>query len=171
MDLTKEALFHKALSIPGLRQNIMNKGTVFLYCDYAGFASTNTYGAACCMVYNRTISIAAKKLAMERDQGSIYGEMMAIALSLETLAAATLEHQPKIAVIYTDCSRIARLLVQDQFAHSHDEQGRDTLLTALAALNRLLPDLDVQIKYMSTHKRNNYLHRLAHNAAREAALT
>lgn len=171
MDYTTEPLFHKALSLPCLRQHIMNRGTAYLYCDYAGFASSNSYGAACCMVYNRTISVSAKKLPIKRDQGSIYGEMMAIVLSLETLAAAALEHQPKIAVIYTDCSRIARLLVQDYFAHLHDEEGRDTLLMALGAINEQFPDLDVQIKYMRTLKRNNYLHRLAHNAAREAART
>ena len=171
MNTIEQPMIRKAMSIPCLRQNILNQGTLFLYCDYAGFASSNAYGAACCMVYNRTVTVASKKLPMNRDQGSIYGEMMAIVLSLETLAAAALERQPKIAVIYTDCSRIARLLVQDQFAQRHDEEVRDALLKALAALHRQFPNLDVQIKYMRTHKRNNYLHQLAHHAAREAALT
>lgn len=171
MNSTNRLLIKKAFAVPSLRQNIVNKGTMYLYCDYAGFAARNVYGAACCAVYNRTVSVTAKKLTLERDQGSIYGEMMAIALSLETLAAALAEHRPRSAVIFTDCSRIARLLVQDRFAHPHDEQGRDDLLAALAHFNRLFPEVDVQIKYMSKHRKNNHLHRLAHNAAREAADT
>jgi ribonuclease HI len=121
-------------------------------------------------VYNRTVSVTAKKLPVEQDQGSNYGEMMAIVLSLETITATLLERQPKIAVIYTDCSRISRILAQDRFKHPHVEQGRNELLAALANLNRLFPDVDVQIKYIGKHKKNNDFHRLAHDAAREAAL-
>ncbi|GMK39159.1 hypothetical protein PCCS19_22130 [Paenibacillus sp. CCS19] len=167
----QELTMSKAMTNPTLRQNMMNRGTMFLYCDYAGFSTSNVYGAACCAVYNRTINVTAQKLPLEQDKGSIYGEMMAIVFSLETLAAALSEHRPKIAVIYTDCSRIARLLSQDRFAHSHDEQGRNHLLATLAGINRTFPDLDVQIKYIGKHKANNDLHRLAHNAAREAAIT
>lgn len=169
MDLIKDLLIKKAFASPSLRKNIVNKGTMFLYCDYAGFASRNVYGAACCTAYNRTVSVTAKKLPVERDQGSNYGEIQAIVLSLETLTAALLERQPKIAVIFTDCSRISRILAQDRFSQPHDEQGRNELLAALAHLNRFFPEVDVQIKYISKHKKNNYLHRLAHNAAREAA--
>ncbi|PWV99354.1 hypothetical protein DFQ01_11570 [Paenibacillus cellulosilyticus] len=171
MDIIEEPFLRKALSVPSLRQNLLNAGTLFLYCDYAGFASLNVYGAACCMVHNRTVSVSAKKLPIERDQGSIYGEMMAIELSLETLAAAIVDRQPKVAVIYTDCSRIARLLVQERFAHPHDEEGRNILVSALADLRQRFPSLDVQIKYMSKHKKNNHFHMLAHHAAREAALS
>ncbi|WP_337102622.1 RNase H family protein [Paenibacillus sp. YIM B09110] len=170
MDAIKYKLIKKALASPSQRQNIINKGTMFLYCDYAGFVSHNDYGAACCAVYSRTVSITAKKLPIDRDQGSNYGEMQAIVLSLETLSAALLELRPKIAVIFTDCSRILRIIAQDRFAHPHDEQGRNELLAALANLNGLFPEVDVQIKYISKHKKNNYFHRLAHNAAREAAV-
>lgn len=171
MDLTKDLLIKKAFAVPALRQNIVNKGTMFLYCDYAGFASRSAYGAACCTVYNRTVHVIAKKLTIQQDQGSNYGEMMAILLSLETLAAALLKCQPRSAVIYTDCRRISRLLVQNYFAHPYDEEGRDELLARLAHLHRLFPDVEIQIKYMSKHKKNNYLHRLAHHAARKAAVT
>ncbi|MDQ6417978.1 hypothetical protein RB620_00880 [Paenibacillus sp. LHD-117] len=171
MDIIKNPLIKKAYASPSLRQNIVNKGTMFLYCDYAGFASRNVYGAACCTVYNRTVNVAAKKLPVDRDLGSNYGEMLAIALGLETLIAELSERQPKIAVIFTDCSRISRILAQDRFAHPQNEQGRNELLAALADLNRLFPDVDVQIKYIGKHKHNNYLHKLAHNAAREAALS
>jgi len=163
----------KAIARPSLRQNILNKGTMFLYCDYAGFASRNVYGAACCTVYNRTVNVTAIKLPVEHDLGSSYGEMMAIVHSLDTLAAALAEHElkPKKAVIFTDCSRISRLLVQDRFSSIHDEQGRDELLAALANLKRRFPDIDVQIKYISNHKKDNSLHKLAHHAARKAALS
>jgi ribonuclease HI len=170
MDLTNNLLVKKAFASPRLRQNIVNKGTMFLYCDYAGFVSRNVYGAACCMVFNRMVSMTAKKLPITRDQGSNYGEMMAIILSLETLAAALVEHQPKNAVIFTDCIRISHILAQEQFSHPHEKLGRDELLAALYNLNRMFPEVNVQIKYISKHKKNNYLHRLAHNAARETAL-
>lgn len=170
MDLINNPLVKKAFSSPKLRQNILNKGTMFLYCDFAGFASRNVYGAACCMVFNRMVSITAKKLPIVRDQGSNYGEMMAIILSLETVAAALIEHQPKNAVIFTDCIRISHLLNQERFSQHAEKQGRDKLLAVLDNLNRMFPEVNVQIKYISKHKKNNYLHRLAHNAAREAAL-
>lgn len=170
MNIIKDLLINKAFTSPSLRQNILNKSTMFLYCDYAGFASHNVYGAACCMVFNRTVNVTAKKLPVERDQGSNYGEMQAIVLSLE-MVAAVMVLQPKIAIIFTDCSRILRILAQDRFSHPHDEQGRNEILAALAHLNRLFPQVDVQIKYIGKHKKNNYLHRIAHNAAREAAFT
>ncbi|SFD51615.1 hypothetical protein SAMN05216378_0280 [Paenibacillus catalpae] len=167
MDLFNNLLVRKAFANPKLRQHIVNKGTMFLYCDYAGFASRNVYGAACCMVFNRTISLSAKKLPLTKDYGSNYGEMMAIKFSLETLAGALMEHQPKIAVIFTDCIRISHLLAQ---SHVREERGREELAATLASLNLLYPDVSIQIKYMSKHKKNNHLHRLAHNAARETAL-
>ncbi|TYP73096.1 hypothetical protein [Paenibacillus methanolicus] len=169
MDITKDPLVQKALAVPRLRQHIVNKGTMFLYCDYAGFAERNAYGTAVCAVYNRTVNVAARKLPIEQDPGSSYGEMMAIVFSLETLAAAFLEHRPNNAVIYTDCSRISRLLAQDRFAHPHVEQGRDELLAALAELRGRFPEVEVHITYMRGHRKNNYLHRMAHNAARKAA--
>ncbi|MCM3626661.1 hypothetical protein M3194_04695 [Paenibacillus glycanilyticus] len=170
MDLSHNPLVSKAYASPKLRQLILNTGTMFLYCDYSGFASHNVYGAACCTVFNQTISVSATRLPITSDQGSNYGEMMAIIFSLETLAAASasLEHQPKIAVIYTDCIRISHLLSHSQL---QEKPGRQELLTALANFNRLFPDIVIQIKYISKHKKNNYLHRLAHNAARDAALS
>lgn len=171
MNVTPDLLLKKAWANPSLRPNMLNTGTMFLYCDYAGFASRNVYGAACCTVYNRSISVTAKKLTFDRDFGSNYGEMMAISLSLETLASALSEHRPKIAVIYTDCSRISRIMAQNHFTHPHDEQGRNELLAAIAQLHHRFPHVDVQIKYIRKHKRNHFLHRLAHNAAREAALS
>jgi hypothetical protein len=157
MDLDHNLLLKKAFASPKLRQHFVNKGTMFLYCDYAGFASRNVYGAACCTMFNRTISLSAKKLPLTKDQGSNYGEMMAVIFSLETLAAALLEEQPKVAVLFTDCIRISYLL------------GSEELLTALAKLNRLFPAVNIQIRYISKHKKNNPMHRLAHNAARAAA--
>ncbi|CAM3224253.1 RNase H family protein [Paenibacillus lupini] len=170
MDVMNDLLVKKAFTSPKLRPYILNKGTMFLYCDYAGFASRNVYGAACCMVFNRVISITAKKLPITRDQGSNYGELMAIILSLETLAAALVEHQPKIAVIFTDCIRISHLLNQEKFSQHVEKQGRDELLSVLDNLKRMYPEVDIQIKYISKHKKNNHLHRLAHNTARETAL-
>ncbi|MFC4102582.1 hypothetical protein [Paenibacillus xanthanilyticus] len=169
MDITQDPLVRKALAVPRLRQHIVNKGTMYLYCDYAGFAERSAFGTAVCMVYNRTINVAARKLPIGQDLGSSYGEMMAIILSLEMLAAALSEHRPHNAVIYTDCSRISRLLDQDRFAHPHDEQARDQLLAALAELRSQFPEVEVQITYMRSHRKNNFLHRMAHNAARKAA--
>ncbi|WP_336790463.1 hypothetical protein [Paenibacillus sp. MMO-177] len=168
MDINNNPLVKKAYASPKLRQHLLNKGTMFLYCDYAGFPLHKAYGAACCTVFDRTISLSAKKLPISEDHGSNYGEIMAIIFSLETLAAARagLEHQPKIAVVYTDCIRIPHLLAHPQ---AEGEPGRKELLTALAKFNRRLPDIKLQIKYISKHKKNNCLHRLAHNAAREAA--
>ncbi|EFM12240.1 conserved hypothetical protein [Paenibacillus curdlanolyticus YK9] len=171
MNVNNDLLVKKAYASPKLRQMMVNSGTMFLYCDYAGFASQNVYGAACCMVYNRTVRITAKKLLLEQDFGSSYGEMMAIVHSLELLKDACLVHQPRIAVIFTDYSRISNMLVQDRFSQIQTEQGRDELLAALSNANRLFPNVDVQIKYISNQKKNNYLHQIAHSAARKAAFT
>ncbi|OMF22740.1 hypothetical protein BK133_25440 [Paenibacillus sp. FSL H8-0548] len=169
MNLTKDKLIKKAFANPRFRQNIFNTGTCFLYCDYAGFAVQNNYGAACCFVYNREINVTAKKLIIEKDRGSNYGELLAILYSLEILTKSLSEHQPKIAVIYTDCSSISRILSRSYFQNQHDENCRDEILASLDHLNKSFPEVQVSIKYISKHKKNNYLHRIAHNAAREAA--
>lgn len=169
MDYTKNLLIKKAYSKPSLRQNIINKGMICLYCDYSGFAAQNNYGIACCLVYNRTINVTAKKLQIEQDGGSNYGELQAIIYSLEILAEALTEHQPKIAIIFTDCSSIAKILSKPHFSHQYYEQARYEILAAMHNLKNRFPEVEVSVKYISNHKKNNDLHRLAHNAAREAA--
>ncbi|NIK68143.1 hypothetical protein [Paenibacillus sp. BK720] len=171
MDLNNNPLVKKAYASPKLRQYLLNKGTMFVYCDYAGFALQNAYGAACCTVFNRTIRLTAKKLPISKDYGSNYGEVLAIIFSLDTLAAAyaALEHPPKIAVVYTDCIRISHLLAQRNHSQTRNELARTELSAALATFNSKCPAITLQIKYISKHKKNNDLHRLAHNAAREAA--
>lgn len=169
MDSTKDLLIKKAYANPGLRQNIFNKGMIFLYCDYSGFVAQNDYGVACCFVYNRTISVTGKKLVIEHDGGSNYGELLAIVYSLEILTKALTEHQPKFAVIFTDCSCIAQILSKHYFAHQHYENVRDEILASLHNLKNRYPEVEVKVKYISKHKKNNTLHRLAHNAARQAA--
>jgi hypothetical protein len=169
MNSTKDLLIKKAYASPSLRQNIFNKGTIFIYCDYAGYAVQNEYGVACCMVYNRTISVTAKKLQIEHDSGSNYGELLAIAFSLELLTKALTEHQPKVVILFTDCSSISRILSKHHFSHQHDENARNEILASLDNLNNRFPQVEVIVKYISKHKKRNHLHRIAHNEARQVA--
>ncbi|MEC0089863.1 hypothetical protein [Paenibacillus macquariensis] len=169
MDSTKDLLIKKAYATPSLRQNIFNKGTIFLYCDYAGYVVQNEFGVACCIVYNRTISVTAKKLLIEHDKGSNYGELLAIAYSLELLTKALTKHQPKVAIIFTDCSSILRILSKQHFPHHFYENVRNEILASLDHLNNMFPEVKVSVKYISKHKKNNHLHRMAHNEARHVA--
>ncbi|MGG1637860.1 RNase H family protein [Paenibacillus sp. NRS-1760] len=170
MDTTTELLIKRAYANPRLRQNIVNKSMICLYCDYSGFVAQNNHGAACCFVFNRTIRVTAKKIMMEYIEGSNYGELLAVRYSLEILASALTEYEPKFAIIYTDCSQIANILSKDYFSHSHYKDARDEILAVLHHLNNMYPNVHIQIKYISKHKKNNTLHRLAHNAARQAAI-
>lgn len=169
MDSTQDLLIKKAYTSPSLRQNILNKGMICLYCDYSGFVAQNNYGIACCFVYNRTISITAKKLLIEHDVGSIYGELQAIVYSLEILAKALNEHQPKLAILFTDCSCIAKILSKHDFSHPYYENARYEILASMSNLKMMFPEVEVRVKYISNHKKDNVLHRMAHNAARQAA--
>lgn len=170
MDSTKELLIKKAYATPGLRQYIVNKGTLFVYCDYAGFTEQNRYGAACCMVYNRSINVTAKKLPLEQDRGSNYGECQAVIYSLEVLSKALTEQQPKAAIIYTDCRWISRILTNDRFTNPYHEQANAELLDALSQLHAQFPGVEIHIRYIGKHKKNNHFHKLAHLAARQAAV-
>lgn len=169
MDSTKDLLIKKAYANPSLRQNILNKGMIFLYCDYAGYVSQNDYGVACCIVYNRTIHVNTKKLLIEHDRGSNYGELLAIAFSLQILTKALTEHQPKGAIIFTDCSSISRILSKQHFPHQPYENARNEILSSLDNLNNRFPEVEVSVKYIGKHKKNNHLHRIAHNASRQVA--
>ncbi len=171
-EVMTESFVLRAMARPSLREKIVNAGTMSLYCDYAGFAARNAYGVACCTVYNRTVLVSMKPLMLERDPGSNYGEMMAIGLSLDAVSAALTDAdtRPSFAIVYSDCSRISRLLAQSYFADSHVEQARDEVIAKLTVLHRQFPEVNVQIRYIGRHKKNNEFHRLAHNAARGAAL-
>lgn len=169
MGIDLERLKMAALVRPELRQQLMDTGTITLYSDYAGFASSRAYGAACCAVYNRSISVHACKLPLERDLGSNYGEMKAVGLCLDTLKSILTAYTAKAAVIYSDCSRITRILAQDRFAYSHDEQARDELLALLADIGLLFPQVVIDVRYIGRRKRHNSFHRIAHHAARQAA--
>ncbi|OBZ16714.1 MULTISPECIES: hypothetical protein [Bacillales] len=169
MASTNHILINKAYATPSLRQNILNKGMICLYCDYSGFVSKNGFGVGCCFVHNRTIQVTARKLYLVQDEGSDYGELLAILYSLEILTRALTEHQPKHAFIFTDCSRIEHFLSRNAFLNPHYEKARSEVLASMHHLKTMFPEVRVEIKYMSKHKQNNPLHRLAHNAAREAA--
>jgi hypothetical protein len=169
VDSNKDLLIKKAYANPRLRQNILNSGTMYLYCDYAGFSAQHEYGVACCFVYNRSVHVTAKRILLEHDEGSNYGELLAIQYSLDILAKALIEHQPKQASIFTDCSRIVPILSRDYFSNPFYENARAEIVASLYHLKKMFPEVEVKIKYMSKHKKNNPLHRLAHNAARQAA--
>ena len=42
------------------------------------------------------------------------------------------------------------------------------MMTSLQNLKTMFPELQVRVKYIGKHKKNNLLHRMAHNAARKA---
>ena len=109
---TMDTLIKQAYAFPPTRANIVNKGMISLYCDYSGYAKQNAHGIACCFVYNRTINVTAKRLQLDNDRGSDYGELLAIVYSLGLLTKALLEHQvdplPAFAVIFTDCHCVGR---------------------------------------------------------------
>ncbi|MBB3070763.1 hypothetical protein FHS14_003765 [Paenibacillus baekrokdamisoli] len=167
-----ETLMKQAYAAPPIRANILNKGMISLYCDYSGYAEQNAHGVACCFVYNRTISVTSKKLNPKYDGGSDYGELLAIVFSLELLTKALMEHQlnsiPKFATIFTDCHCIAKILSKEYFDKQFYEDVRNEILASLDDLQNMFPEIQVKVKYISKHKKNNALHRMAHNAARKA---
>ncbi|MDQ8733547.1 hypothetical protein [Paenibacillus sp. LHD-38] len=170
MNSNKDLLIKKAFANPRLRQNIVNKGIIYLYCDYSGFFAQNNYAVACCFVYNRNIKVTAKRLEIESERGSNYGELLAILYSLEILSDALTEHQPKLAYIYTDFSRIEQVLSSQYFSNLHYEQVRNEIVACLNHIHRMYPLVNVKVKYIGKHKHNNSLHRMAHNASRLAAM-
>ncbi len=172
MNVTQERWIRKAYDNPRLRGKIVNKGLISLYCDYSGFVDRSLYSVACCFVHNRAVSVSAKKLLTENDGGSNYGELLAILYSLEILANTlhVIERQPKIAIVYTDCSQIERILKNSDYLRPDYACARNEILVALDELSIRYSGVKVWIKYISKHKANNALHRLAHNAAREAAM-
>ncbi|CAM4293388.1 hypothetical protein FHS16_002359 [Paenibacillus endophyticus] len=169
MNAAWKKLIEKAYHYPSTRQRLLSKGNMYLYCDYSGFTASHNHGAACCIIHNRQFEITSKQLPIKRDEGSIYGELLAIVHSLDMLAIALAKHKPKLAVIYTDCSRIQQLLASSYFPNPFFRLARDQILSAIEQLQVSYPSVDVNITYMGKHKKNNPLHRLAHNAARLAA--
>ncbi|MGO4543683.1 hypothetical protein AB4Z29_02720 [Paenibacillus sp. 2TAB23] len=169
MNTAWKKLIEKAYDYPSTRQRFLSKGIIYLYCDYSGFTASNNHGAACCIIHNRQLEITSTQLPIKQDEGSIYGELLAIVHSLDMLALALAKHKPKLAVIYTDCSRIQQLLASSYFPNSLYRQARDQIWSAIEQLQASFPNVDVKISYIGKHKKNNALHRLAHNAARLAA--
>lgn len=172
MDTTIDTLMKQAYAFPPTRANIVNKGMISLYCDYSGYVKQNAHGVACCFVYNRTINVTAKRLQLDYDRGSDYGELVAVVYSLELLTKALNEHQantmPAFAVIFTDCHCIAKILSKPYFESPYYEEVRNEMMTSLQNLKTMFPELQVRVKYIGKHKKNNLLHRMAHNAARKA---
>jgi ribonuclease HI len=173
MSSATDLLIKKAYATPPLRGNIVNKGLISLYCDYSGEPKQGTHGVACCYVHNRTIRVTAKKLDVN-DHGSEYGELLAIIYSLEILAEALMElssepiTSPKLAAVLTDCHFIERILTSTSIEKPLVESSRDQILTSLQHLHSLHPTIRITIRCIGKHKKNNALHRLAHNAARQA---
>ena len=120
----------------------MNKRMISLYCDYSGYAKQNAHGVACCFVYNRTINVTAKRLQLDYDRGSDYGELLAID-SLELLTIALSEHQadplPAFSVIFTDCHCVRKILSIQYFEKPYYEQVSNEIMTALQNLKTMFP--------------------------------
>ncbi|RED57164.1 hypothetical protein [Cohnella lupini] len=172
MNGSQERWISKAYGNPLLRDKIVNAGMITLYCDYSGFVDRSRYSVACCYVHDRFIGISAKRLRMDVDADSNYGELLAVLYSLEILDKwlSDIDNKPKIAVVYTDCSRIERILGKSESPRPHYARSRNEIIIALNRLRDNYPGVSVRVRYISKHKSNNELHRLAHNAAREAAM-
>lgn len=172
MDSTMDVLIKRAYATPSLRANIVNKGKIYIYCDYSGYSEQNAHGVACCYVYNRKISVTSKQLQIESDRGSNYGELLAIVYSIEILTKALQEshenHNPKFAILLTDCNCIAKILSRKSLHKQSYERVINDILSSLNDFQIRFPEIRIIVKYISKHKKNNALHRMAHNAARKA---
>lgn len=173
LNSTTDKLIEKAYATPPLRGNIVNKGLISLYCDYSGEPLQRAHGVACCYVHNRTIRVTARKLDVN-DHGSEYGELLAIIYSLEILSEALLQlkstsmNTPKLAVILTDCHFIERILSCTYIEKPPVETARDQIMSSLQLLHSLHPTILITVRCIGKHKKNNALHQIAHNAARQA---
>ncbi|MFC5653573.1 hypothetical protein ACFPYJ_31525 [Paenibacillus solisilvae] len=172
MDNNMDKLIMQAYATPPVRANIVNKGMISLYCDYSGCTDQNAHGVACCFVYNRTILVRAKNLNQHYDGGSDFGELQAIVFSLQILTEALIAHQmstvPKFAVVFTDCHGITKILAKTIFHNPYYEEVRNEILASLSGLQAMFPEIQVRVTYISNHKKNNPLHKMAHNAARKS---
>ncbi|WP_239616503.1 hypothetical protein [Cohnella mopanensis] len=168
MNFTSHHLIKQAYASPSLRQNILNKGMICLYCDFSGHEKREDGGIACCLVYNRTIQVSAEKIVFEPIGDSVYGELLAIRYSLDILRRALPEHRPRIANVLTDCRYIARLLLKQKYPKPYYEEIINQIAATLDELKINYPEIAVSVRYLSKHKKNNALHKIAHIAARRA---
>ncbi|QJD82998.1 hypothetical protein [Cohnella herbarum] len=170
MDSSLHFLVKRAYATPSLRQNMMNSGMICMYSDFSGQKETNDCGIACCWVYRRNIYVDSKQVTVEQIGDSVHGELLAIVYSLEILGEtlAEMETRPKIAMLYTDCSCIARLISKDSHLKPQYEEMRNQITATINGLKMFFPEISVRVKYISNHKKNNALHKIAHVAARKA---
>ncbi|WP_127529422.1 ribonuclease H family protein [Paenibacillus kobensis] len=167
MDPVQQTLMNRAFATPSLRQNILNRGMIYIYCDYSGHQDRKEGGVAYCFVHNRAIYVTAKKIDFEDPGDSVYGELQAILYSLEALEEAFRMHRPKGTIVFTDYSRIAKLFMASRLSNSRYEEMRNQITAAIEKLKNRFADIEITITYISKHKKNNALHQLAHNAARK----
>lgn len=167
MNYHNQSLIQKAYETPSLRQNILNSGMIYLYCDFSGHDEQKYGGLACCMVNAKTIQVSAEKIPFDYPGDSVYGELLAIQYSLEMLGKALSQHSAKSALLYTDYSRIARLLFSNNYTKPIYEEARNRITNSLNSLKSSYPEVGVNVKYISRHKKNNALHQMAHLAARK----
>jgi hypothetical protein len=167
-----QILIERAYASPSLRQNILNASKIHLYCDFSGHDEHKFCGLACCFIHNKTIKVSAKKVSFEHLGDSVYGELLAILYSLEILGeelrGVLSEQRPKSALLLTDYSRIAKLLSSNHFSKPIYEEIRNRITLTQNDLKLKYPDVEVRVKYISKHKKNNALHKLAHIAARKS---
>lgn len=170
MDISLHSWVKRAHATPSLRQNMKNSGMICMYSDYSGHEERNDCGLACCWVYRRNIYVDSKQVSFEQIGDSVYGELLAIIYSLEILgdALAEMETRPKIAMLYTDCSCVARLISKDRHFKPQYEEMRNQIAATIDELKMIFPEISVRVKYISNHKKNNALHKIAHIAARKA---
>jgi hypothetical protein len=171
MDFEHQTLIKRAYASPSLRQNILNAGIIYLYCDFSGHDEHKYCGLACCFVNNRTIKVTAKKVSFEHPGDSVYGELLAIHYSLEILGEelrdALFDHLPKFALLFTDYSRIDQLFSSNHFSKPIYEEIGNRIAVTLNDMKIRYPGVEVRVKYISKHKKNNALHKMAHIAARK----
>ncbi|SEO94166.1 hypothetical protein [Paenibacillus sp. OV219] len=164
----------QAYETPSVRAHLVNSAVVSIYSDYSGAAGESIHGAGCCLVYNREMYVFGSQLLHDYERGSNYGEMLAIAFGVNRLAelleqlTLTGAPLPKSAVVYSDCHSIMKLMTIPSFTKAYYEEAKQAYLTACAQLSAKFPSIGVGVKYIGKHKKGNPLHRLAHNAAREA---
>lgn len=168
MAMDWQPMIDRAYGIPALRQRLLNPGQMTLYSDYAGDGQRERCGIACCIVHDGRVRVAAEERSFARIGDSVYGELVAVAYSLEQLREALSDHPAKVAVLFTDCSSVSRIVVRERRSKMNYTEIGGRIDDLLIMLSDKFPQVRVHVRYIGNRKRGNVLHEIAHVAARRA---
>jgi len=155
--------------IEELNQILHNSEEITIYCDCSVIHGHPIVGLSACFVGCGSTILESRKIYSVYINKTIYLEFRAVRFALENLPRILEEYKkmsfsPSRVLIYSDTQ-----VIEDFVYNGAGKKAymREVIAEIRSLLDSLPENLNVQIRYLGEHKKQNIFYKASHNSARK----